>query len=249
MIKLIHGDAIEEMAKLPDNSIDLCLTDPPYGTTANKWDNVIPVELMWEQLKRLVKPEGAICLFGAEPFSSNLRLSNLSMYKYDWIWEKENGTNFLNANHQPLKVTENIHVFSAMASSYSPAGTMNYFPQKTLGQPYKSVTGTKKHQYHSDPSGFKKENHGDRQPRNVFRFKTEHGEHPTQKPVPLLEYLIKTYTSTGDTVLDFTMGSGSTGVAAKQSNREFIGIELKKDYYKKSDTRINKTLLQQSLDL
>jgi site-specific DNA-methyltransferase (adenine-specific) len=239
-IDLILGDCLEKMKNIPDRSIDLVLTDPPYGTTACKWDNVIPFEPMWEQLKRIIKPNGAICLFGSEPFSSHLRLSNLKMFKYDWIYEKDNGTNFLNAKFQPFKVHEIISVFSGSASSFSRKGNMNYFPQKSFG--HKKYSGTNKKSsmtYHSCPDNHYIENlDGSRFPRSCVKFNTERGMHPTQKPVALLEYLIKTYTLEGETVLDFTMGSGSTGVACKNLNRNFIGIEKDETYFNIAKKRI-----------
>jgi len=240
MIDLIHGDCLEKMKDIPDNSIDMVLTDPPYGTTACKWDTVIDFDLMWKQLKRITKDNGAICLFGSEPFSSALRMSNIKMFKYDWVWEKDNGTNFLNAKFQPFKVHEIISVFSSKASSYSPRGSMKYFPQKTSGsKTYSSTRKSGKHEYHSDPSNFLVKNmDGTRFPRSVQKSNMERGLHPTQKPVALLEYLIKTYTLENETVLDFTMGSGSTGVACKNLNRNFIGIELDDKYFEVAKKRI-----------
>lgn len=236
---LWHGDCLELMRDIPDKSVDMILTDPPYGTTACKWDSVIPFEPMWEQLKRISKDNGAICLFGSEPFSSALRMSNIKMFKYDWIWEKCNGTNFLNAKFQPFKVHECVSVFSSMASSYSKKGSMSYYPQKTNGKPYKSIRKKGSHVYHTDPSNFLVDNKtGKRMPRSVTKHPMERGLHPTQKPVSLLEYLIKTYTLEGETVLDFTMGSGSTGVACKNLNREFIGIEKDETYFNIAKKRI-----------
>lgn len=241
MINLIHGECIEEMKKIPSNSIDMVLTDPPYGTTACKWDTVIPMMAMWKQLKRITKDNGAICLFGSEPFSSALRMSNIKMFKYDWIWEKDNGTNFLNAKFQPFKVHEIVSVFGLMATSYSKKGNMKYYPQKTFG--HKTYKGTNKKSnmtYHSCPDNHYVENKdGSRFPRSVKMVTTEKGLHPTQKPVALLEYLIKTYTLENETVLDFTMGSGSTGVACKNLNRSFIGIELDDKYFKIAKERID----------
>lgn len=228
---LYHGDCLEVMERLEDESIDLVLTDPPYGITANKWDSVIPFDDMWSRLCKLVKYKSALILFGCEPFSSSLRLSNKKMYKYDWIWKKTHGTNFLNSSNQPLKVYENILIFSKAASSFSKKGSMNYKPQKTKGVPYKATRSRSRMQYHSNIEGYTTENQGDRHPINIISYNSEKGLHPTQKPVALLEYLIKTYTNEGDTVLDFTMGSGSTGVACDNLNRKFIGIELEKKYF------------------
>jgi len=199
---------------------------------------------MWIELKRIIKDNGAICLFGSEPFSSHLRLSNLKMFKYDWIWEKDNGTNFLNAKFQPFKVHETVSVFSLRASSYSPRGAMKYYPQKVFGlKPYKTTSGQVAHTYHSDPSNFLTENKdGSRMPRSIQKFNTERGNHPTQKPVALLEYLIKTYTLENETVLDFTAGSFSTGVACVNLGRSFIGIEKDDKYFEIGSKRINEAV-------
>jgi len=233
---LINGDCIEEMRKLRDNSIDLCLTDPPYGTTACKWDSVIPFHPMWAELKRIVKPNGAICLFGSEPFSSALRMSNIKMFKYDWIWLKNKHDGFLNAKKQPLRENEIVSIFNAK----------NYFPQFIKVAPFKhkkTATGVKSNTHgkiKKDKPEYEMRDY--KYPTNVLTFDKPSNKdrlHPTQKPVPLLEYLIKTYTLEGETVLDFTMGSGSTGVAAKNLNRKFIGIELDEKYYITACERIN----------
>ena len=232
MIDLKHGDCLELMKDIPDGSVDLVLADPPYGTTACKWDSVIPFEPMWEQLKRIVKPNGAICLFGSEPFSSALRMSNIKYFKYDWIWEKEQGANFMLCKYQPYKVHEIVSVFSK--------STHNYFPQMTDGKPYVSGKGTS-----GDITGNVKKiqtkNDGKRYPRSIQKFCTDKSKskHPTQKPVALLEYLIKTYTNEGETVLDNCMGSGSTGVACVNTNRRFIGIELDDKYFNIAKQRID----------
>jgi len=222
------------MEGLPDKSIDLCLTDPPYGATQCKWDSVIPFEPMWEQLKRIVKDNGAICLFGSEPFSSHLRLSNIKMYKYDWVWEKTLFSNFAMVKKQPGKRHEIICVFYKKQPAY--------FPQMEKGKPYfdkvrnrtMGVTGN------ALPKKQAIINKGTRFPSSVQKFSNGNnkGFHPTQKPIPLLEYLIKTYTLEGAAVLDFTMGSGSTGLAAKRLNRKFIGIEKDKRYFEIAKKRI-----------
>ena len=234
MIKLINDDCLKVLPTLADKSVDLILTDPPYGTTACKWDSIIPFEPMWKELKRIVKDNSTIALFGSEPFSSNLRMSNINNYKYDWIWQKQQGTNPLSVNYMPLKDYEIISIFYKTKPTYN--------PQMTFGKPYKSykstikkigeVYGGQKSQHRDNPKG-------SRFPKMVLYFKTERGLHPTQKPVALLEYLIKTYTNENDTVLDFTMGSGSTGVASKNLNREFIGIELDEKYFNIASERIN----------
>lgn len=234
--KLYQGDCLEVMKNIPDKSVDLILTDPPYGTTACKWDSIISFEPMWEQLNRIIKPNGAIVLFGSEPFSSALRVSNIKNYKYDWVWEKSKATGFLNAKKQPLRAYENISIF------YSSQPT--YRPQMTQGVAYNK--GIRKLQTSNDVYGkfnqVEVKSEGKRYPRNVIYFKTAESEgktfHKTQKPVALLEYLIKTYTLENETVLDFTMGSGSTGVACLNTNRNFIGIELDRNYFTIAENRI-----------
>ncbi len=245
MMQLFNGDCLEVMQDIPDNSIDFILTDLPYGTTQCKWDNIIPYDLMWAELKRIRKDNTAIALFGTEPFSSHLRLSNLKEFKYDWVWHKNTYSNFASSKYNPLKDYEFVHIFGK--------GKVNYYPIKekrtdsglkrnnagyknnknTIGS---EVTGTK--------IAFKKDKEYSelKNPTLVKYFNNrnpqDRGQHPTQKPVALLEYLIKTYTLENETVLDFTMGSGSTGVAAINTNRDFIGIELDRDYFDISKHRI-----------
>ena len=229
-IKLMQGDCLEMMKQIPDGSVDMVLTDPPYGTTACKWDSVIPFEPMWEQLKRVTKKNGAIVMTASQPFTSALVMSNVKMFSCSWIWEKEQGVNFMLAKRQPLKVHEDVIVFSKKQPSYN--------PQMTKGKPYISGNGDS-----GEVSGRVKKiqttNNGTRYPRTIQKFNRETGKHPTQKPVALMEYLIKTYTNEGETVLDFTMGSGTTGVAAKNLNRNFIGIELDEVYFNIAKERID----------
>ena len=224
-MKLIQGDCLEEMKNIGSASVDMILTDPPYGTTACKWDSVIPLEPMWEQLKRIIKPNGAIVLFGSEPFSSFLRCSNIKQYKYDWVWQKR-PVNFLNAKKQPLRKTERISVFSG--KTYNPQGLI------PCNKVNKRSNSTETNGLHGLSNVSKFKNY----PTDVLEFIGERGLHPTQKPVALMEYLIKTYTNEGETVLDFTMGSGTTGVACKNLNREFIGIELDETYFNIAKQRI-----------
>ena len=239
-IRLRQGDCLELMKDIPDGSIDLIVTDPPYGTTACKWDSVIPLEPMWEQLKRIIKPNGAIVLFGAEPFSSFLRMSNIKNYKYDCIWEKEKGTGFGNAKKQPLRCFEMISVFYSKQCNYYPVMTK-------LDKPYTHVLP--KYASEQIKGGFRSFNNNTRvlkqythsYPKNIIKISRGNIRnfiHPTQKPVALMEYLIKTYTVEGETVLDFTMGSGTTGVACKNLNRKFIGIEKDETYFKIAQDRI-----------
>lgn len=245
--KLMFGDCLERMKEIPDGSVDLVLSDPPYGTTACKWDSVIDFTLMWEQLKRIIKPNGAIVLFGSEPFSSTLRCSNLKMFKYDLVWEKSKGSNFVHSKYQPLKTHENIIVFSKGGAAQGSKTPMKYYPQMTIGIPYDKGFGQKKIStlnggLSKSSSIHLKNETGNRFPRSVHYYKTAESEgsyHPTQKPVALLEYLIKTYTQEGETVLDFTFGSGSTGVACLNTNRRFLGIEMDANYYEIACDRLN----------
>ena len=244
MLKLLHGDCLELMKDIPDKSIDAIITDPPYGTTACKWDSVIPFDLMWKQLNRIIKPNGAIVLFGSEPFSSALRMSNIKNYKYDWIWQKNRGSNFATVKYMPMKEHEIISVFNKH----------NYYPimQKRAGG------GADRVKYKINPST-KAEIYGGlvskkssicselRVPSSIQKFNTEVGKHPTQKPVALIEYLIKTYTNENETVLDFTMGSGTTGVACKNLNRKFIGIEMDDKYFEIAKKRIEEHLVIKEL--
>ena len=223
---LLQGDCLELMKQVPDKSIDLILCDLPYGTTKCKWDVVIPFDKLWAQYNRIIKDNGAIVLFGNEPFSSQLRLSNLKNYKYDWVWDKKRGSNFATVKIRPFNSFENIMVFYKKQPTYNPQ--MWKSTPYTCKQGYVGVakqTGL----YRDDVITV---NNGDRYPLTILSFSKETGLHPTQKPVALLEYLIKTYTNEGDTVLDNCMGSGSTGVACKNTNREFIGMELDEKYYK-----------------
>lgn len=237
-INLFNGDCLDELKKLPDNSVDLCLTDPPYGTTACKWDNVIDFALMWEQLHRVVKDNGAIVLFGAEPFSSVLRMSNIKNFKYDWIWDKVAVSDHLLSKKRPMTNYEIISVFYKKQCNYYPIITKG--TQWNRGGKGKSrgmeANNIKMKQLHgSDKTDLK-------YPKKIITFSNANKTnklHPTQKPVALLEYLIKTYTNENEIVLDFTMGSGSTGVACKNTKRKFIGIELDKKYFEIAKERIN----------
>lgn len=231
-IDLIKGECLEVMRSIPDASVDAIITDPPYGTTACKWDSVIPFDLMWEQLNRIIKPNGAIVLFSSEPFSSALRMSNIKNYKYDWIWQKPKGTGHLNAKRMPMNDFENITVFYKKQCLYN--------PQFTYGLPYRSKSGKSSFDGYGKDNRKGNDSDGRRYPKRVLSFKVVERNtlHPTQKPVELMEYLIKTYTNENETVLDFTCGSGSTGVAAKNLNRNFIGIELDEKYFNIAENRI-----------
>ena len=242
-VKLMLGDCLELMKDIPDGSVDLILTDPPYGTTACKWDSIIPLEPMWEQLKRVIKPKGAIVMTASQPFTTTLISSNIKMFKYCWVWEKNSGTNFMHSKHQPLKCHEDLVVFSLGGAAQGSKNAMEYNRQMTDGEPYnRGFVGGKRKLLSKGMNGAVINNtSGKRCPRSVVKFnRVQRGVHPTQKPVDLMEYMIKTYTLEGETVLDFTMGSGTTGVAAKNLNRSFIGIELDEGYYNIAKERIEK---------
>ncbi len=231
MIELRQGDCLEIMDDIPSKSIDLILCDLPYGTTQNKWDSVIPLEALWEQYNRIIKDHGAIVLFSQMPFTAVLVNSNLKMFRYEWIWQKEMGTGFLNAKKMPMKIHENICVFYKKLPTYHPQ-------MRTGFKPYTI-------QQHSDSNNYgdyhrvTTNNNGKRYPIDIIQFNRDKDKvHPTQKPVALLEYLINTYTDIGDTVLDNCMGGGSTGVAASNLKRKFIGIEINPEYFEIAKQRI-----------
>lgn len=243
-VKLLQGDCLELMKDIPDGSVDMILADLPYGTTECKWDTIIPFEPLWEQYERVIKDNGAIALFGSEPFSTLLRSSNFKLFKYDWIWKKNTTTGFQHSKNMPLKDYEIISVFSK--------GSMGH----------KSLLGERRMVYnpqglvpcnrtHNGKSGFggivgRRPSHKDvvtqeytNYPKMILEYDNEKGLHPTQKPVKLAEYLIKTYTNEGETVLDNVMGSGSTGVACVNTNRNFIGIEIDDEYFEIAKQRIS----------
>ena len=227
------GDCLERMKEIPDASVDMVLADPPYGTTACKWDSIIPLEPMWEQLKRIIKPNGAIVMTASQPFTTTLIASNMKMFKYCWVWQKQKPTNFYQVKWQPLKEHEDIVVFCA--------GKPLYYPQGTEEVRIKSGRKNKSSNLYSNYDGGDYIQKIGNYPRSIKFFPTDgdkNRKHPTQKPVALMEYLIKTYTNEGETVLDFTMGSGTTGVACKNLNRKFIGIEKDETYFKIAQDRI-----------
>ena len=230
--KLFKGDCLEIMKDIPDKSVDMILCDLPYGTTKNKWDSIISLDKLWEHYNRIIKDNGAIVLFAQTPFDKVLGVSNLKMLKYEWIWEKEQGTGFLNAKKMPLKNHENILIFYKKPPIYN--------PQMRKGKPYTLERNTFTVNYGKQVDMVRTENTGERYPLTILKFKRDKEKlHPTQKPVALLEYLIKTYTNEGEIVLDNCMGSGSTGVACLNANRKFIGIELDENYYNIACNRIN----------
>ena len=233
MLELIHDDCLSAMDKLIEKGVvvDAIICDPPYGTTKCKWDSIIPFDKMWDRLNKLIKPNGAILLFGTEPFSSSLRISNIKKYRYDIIWEKERITNFFFVKKQIAKCHENISVFYEKQPTYNPQMQIiegkGAWERKSNGKKYNSAYSLNYSKKDSSNTS------GARFPRSVQKFSMHNVglHHPTQKPTDLLEFLIKTYTNEGDLVLDFTMGSGSTGVACKNTNRRFIGIEKEENYF------------------
>ena len=238
-ISLINDDCLIAMQKIPSNSIDFILTDLPYGTTACKWDSIMPLDELWEQYNRICKQNAAMVFTAAQPFTTVLASSNIKNFKYEWIWEKPQGTNPLNSKVMPLKSHENILVFYRKKPTYN--------PQMWYSTPYSGfVSDSSKigEVYGKQQSKHRDNPEGSRFPKTVLKYKQEKGLHPTQKPVGLMEYLIKTYTNEGNTVLDNTMGSGTTGLACLNTNRHFIGIESNKKYYNIAKDRLNKPILE-----
>ena len=230
-IDLRCGDCLEIMKDIPDKSIDMILCDLPYGTTKNKWDSIIPLNELWWGYERIIKDNGVIVLFSQMPFTAELVHSNLKLFRYEWIWEKDNGTGFLNAKKMPLKKHENILVFYKKLPTYNPQMRKGF-------KPYSQMSGRGSSNY-GEQVRIQTINDGERCPIDVIEFKRDKEKlHPTQKPVALLEYLIKTYTNENDIVLDNCMGSGSTGVACLNTNRNFIGIELDEKYFESAKKRI-----------
>jgi site-specific DNA-methyltransferase (adenine-specific) len=230
---LLLGDCLEILPTLADNFVDMVLVDLPYGTTACKWDSIIPLDKLWEQYNRICKEDGAMVFTAAQPFTTILAASNLENFRYEWIWEKPQGTNPMNSRVMPLKSHENILVFYRKKCAYN--------PQMWYSTPYSGFSSNISkigEVYGSAQSKHRDNPDGSRYPKTVLKFKQEKGLHPTQKPVELMEYLIKTYTNPGEVVLDNTMGSGTTGVAAIQTNRKFIGIEMDQTYYEIAKKRI-----------
>jgi len=245
-MQLLQGDCLELMKDIPDKSIDMILCDLPYGTTRNSWDKKIDLDKLFTEYKRIIKSNAAIALFSQMPFSAELVTANRKQFRYEWIWQKDNSTGFLNANKMPLKVHENILIFYDKLPKYNPQFTTGKLhPRGNLGGQtnnygkFERIVGDKSKEYFPiDIIKFDT-------PKFLFGKGTEKS-HPTQKPVPLLEYLIKTYTNEGETVLDNCMGSGSTGVACLNTNRDFIGIELDDNYFDIAKKRIEEQLNQHS---
>lgn len=242
-LQLYNNDCLETMKNIADKSIDCIICDLPFGVSQCKWDNQIPFDKLWEVYERVIKDNGAIVLFGIEPFSSMLRTSNLAIYKYDWIWRKPKGTGHLNAKKQPLRDTENISVFYKKQCVYN--------PQFSVGKPFTSLksgktskvveSGVTTYGKFMNGSEYRNANSGFRYPKQILEFGIveRNTVHPTQKPVPLIEYLVRTYTNENDIVLDNCMGSGTTGVACVNTNRSFIGIEIDRAYFDIAVKRID----------
>ena len=232
---LLQGDCLELMATIPSGSVDMVMCDLPYGTTQNKWDSVIPLPPLWSAYKRICKPNAAIVLTASQPFTSALVMSNIEMFRYCWVWDKANSTGFLNAKKQPLRQTEDVCVFYQDVPSYYPAMEVRGKPRKKGGSKVNNGCYGELRSSESFNNTY--------YPTNLLRISNANRAekvHPTQKPVALMEYLIKTYTNEGETVLDNTMGSGTTGVACGNTGRRFIGIERDESYFKIASDRIEK---------
>ena len=248
--RIYNEDCLEGMKRLDDRSVDLIVADLPYGTSSSEWDIAIPLDGLWAEYRRVIRPERAIVLFSQQPFTTTLISSNMKMWKYNWVWEKESGSNFINSHYCPLKVTEDICVFGTGAVSYVKNGeTLIYHPQFSEGKPYVQVSGQQRDMSavvhggkngRDQSRGHETVNEGVRYPMNLLRFNRDKDKiHPTQKPVALIEYLIRTYSNEGDLVLDNCMGSGTTAIAAMRCGRHYVGFELNKDYYLRSLERIS----------
>ena len=222
MVKLMYGDCLERMKEIPDKSINMVLCDLPYAETGNKWDKGIDLKQLFDEYRRVITDDGCIALNGTMRFGFLLYSTAPDLYKYEWVWEKDHGTNVLSVHFQPFRVHEYIYIFSKGRAAPGKAQAMRYNPQMIEGKPYCLKAGKSNFKFHG-------------------KFNRDRGLHPTQKPVALLEYLIRTYTNEGDTVLDNTMGSGSTGVACKLTGRNFIGIEIDRDYFRIAKQRIKET--------
>lgn len=244
MASIKQGDCLELMKEIPDKSIDMILCDLPYGTTACKWDTIIPFNDLWKEYKRIIKPRSAIVLFATEPFATNLRYSNLDWYKYDWIWNKNKPSNFQVMNYQCGRIHELICVFSSGKACYtSNNNSMRCYPQKTKrDKPTRNGGGLKScKMLHGNNMQQQYNTYTDKHPTSILEFapiQPRNRLHPTEKPVDLLEYLIKTYTQENDIILDNCMGSGSTGVACINTNRDFIGYELNEEYFNIAQNRL-----------
>ena len=243
MIDIRQGDCLELMKEIPDRSIDMVLCDLPYQETGNKWDKFVNLEQLFNEYRRIIKDDGCIALNGTFKFGTHLMNIAPDLYKYEWVWEKDNGTNAPNVNLQPFRVHEYIFIFGKGRVTNGNRIPMKYYPQKTKGKPYKQKSGRMSENWKGGLNNIITDNKdGLRHPKTIQKFNRDRGYHPTQKPVALLEYLIKTYTNEGETVLDNCMGSGSTGVACVNTNRNFIGYELNEKYFEIAEKRINEAM-------
>ena len=243
MASIKQGDCLELMKDIPDKSIDMVLCDLPYQETGNKWDKFVNLEQLFNEYRRIIKDDGCIALNGTFKFGTHLMNIAPDLYKYEWVWEKDNGTNAPNVNLQPFRVHEYIFIFGKGRVTNGNRIPMKYYPQKTEGKPYKQKSGRMSENWKGGLNNIITDNKdGLRHPKTIQKFNRDRGYHPTQKPVALLEYLIKTYTNEGDTVLDNCMGSGSTGVACVNTNRNFIGYELNEKYFEIAEKRINEAM-------
>ena len=243
MVSIKQGDCLELMKDIPDKSIDMVLCDLPYQETGNKWDKFVNLEQLFNEYRRIIKDDGCIALNGTFKFGTHLMNIAPDLYKYEWVWEKDNGTNAPNVNLQPFRVHEYIFIFGKGRVTNGNRIPMKYYPQKTEGKPYKQKSGRMSENWKGGLNNIITDNKdGLRHPKTIQKFNRDRGYHPTQKPVALLEYLIKTYTNEGETVLDNCMGSGSTGVACVNTNRNFIGYELNEKYFKIAEKRINEAM-------
>ena len=232
--EIYKGDCLEIMKSIPDKSIDMILCDLPYGTTKNKWDAILPLDELWKHYNRIVKDDGAILLFGSQPFTTILNYSNISNYRYEWVWVKNNSTGFQLANKQPLKKHELISVFYKKQPTYNPQGLIEYGKINKRGSMGENWSEMSSNSYVQQWTNY---------PTQILEYKHDKQKlHPTQKPISLLMYLIRTYTNENETVLDNTMGSGSTGVACMLTDRKFIGIELDDKYFEISKSRLNEAV-------
>lgn len=244
MIELMLGDCIEKMSEIAPGTVDMILADPPYGVTACEWDSIIDLEIMWEQLRRVIKPNGAIVIMASQPFTSSLIMSASALFKYCWVWNKGTGSNFQQVKKQPMRYTEDVCVFSKEPHTYHPIKTLR---KKPKDYSKRTTSRNKNNNVYNRHPNEKKLNILiiDKYPSNIIEISSQIAEcnnvnrvHPTQKPIALMEYLIRTYTRRGETVLDFTMGSGTTGVACVNLDRGFIGIELDENYFNIANERI-----------
>ena len=240
---LVNGNCLDLLPQIGDQSVNLIYTDPPYKETGNKWDNkLVDTTELFKHYERIIKEDGCIAVHCTMKYANELINAAKHLYKYDWIWEKDNGTNVPNVNQQPFRVHEYILIFGKGRVTHGKRTPMKYFPQKTKGDPYTQKSGRISENWKGGLSNIVTENTGDRHPKTVQKHIRERGYHPTQKPVSLADLIINSYTEEGDVVLDTFMGSGSSGVSAKKNNRNYIGIEINKEYYDIAKRRIDEVI-------